>query len=167
MATVATETRTPVEIITEVFTVLNRRDADALLPYWAEDIVEELPTGTLTGRAAMRDYFSDVFAALPDFKIETEHIFGEGEQVFVQYTITGTFTGRPWMGIEPTGTAITIEGMDCFTVRDGVAVHNAVRFDTTDFARQIGMLPPRDSSADRAMITAFNGWTKLKRRVRR
>ena len=168
MATATTESRTPVEIITELFTdVLNRRDADALLPYWAEDIVEDLPTGTLTGRIAMRDYFADVFAALPDFKIETQHLFGEGEQVFVQYTITGTFTGERWMGIEPTGTAITIEGMDCFTVRDGVAVHNAVRFDAADFARQIGMLPAQDSRTDRAMTSAFNALTKLKQRIRR
>jgi steroid delta-isomerase-like uncharacterized protein len=168
MATATTETRTPVEIITEVFTeVMNRRDADALLEYWAEDIVEEMPTGTLRGRAAVRDHFAGVFAALPDFKIETEHIFGEGEQVFVQWTITGTFSGEKWMGIEPTGTAIEINGMDCFTMRDGVAIHNAVRFDTADFARQLGMLPAQQSTADRGMTAAFNVWTKLKRRVRR
>ena len=167
MAT-ATKTRTPVEIITELFEdVLNRRDADALLDYYAEDLVEELPTGTLHGREAARDYFAGVFAALPDFHIEPKHIFGEGEQVFVQWTITGTFSGERWMGIEPTGTAVQIEGMDCFTIRDGLVVHNSVRYDSADFARQIGMLPPQDSAAERAMTAAFNGWTKLKARVRR
>ena len=109
----------------------------------------------------------DGFAAGPDCRIEAKHIFGEGEQVFVQWTVTGTFTGERWMGIEPTGTAITIEGMDCFTMRDGLVAHNAVRYDPADFARQIGMLPPQDSGAESAMTAAFNGWTKLKRRVRR
>ena len=168
MATATTETRTPVEIVREVFDeVLNRRDADALLDYWAEDIVEQFPVGTYRGREEVRGYFAEVFAALPDFHIEADRIVGDGETVFVKWRITGTFSGGRWNGIDPTGTAIELDGMDCFTIRDGLAVHNAVRYDTADFARQIGMLPPQDSAAERAMTAAFNGWTKLKARLRR
>ena len=52
--------------------------------------------------------------------IEADRVFGDGEQVFVKWTITGTFTGEPWEGIAATGSSIELEGMDCFTVRDGL-----------------------------------------------
>jgi steroid delta-isomerase-like uncharacterized protein len=161
------ETRQPVELAREVFEkVLNRRDAEALLPYWAEDVVEVFPTGTLRGRQEVRDYFADIFAALPDFHIEAERIAADDQTVFVKWHLTGTFSGERWMGIEPTGSPIELDGMDCFTIRDGLVVHNHVIYDSTSFARQIGMLPAEGSAGDRAMTAAFNARTRLRDRFR-
>ena len=167
MAATKTQTRTPVKIVRELFEdVLNRRDADAMTEYWAEDIVDELPVGTMRGREQVRAYFAETFAALPDFHIEVEHIVGEGETVFVKWCVTGTFSGQPWMGIEPTGSSIELDGMDCITIRDGLVAHNFVIFDGADFARQIGMLPPQESTAERVMTEGFNAWTRLRRWLR-
>ncbi|MBK6534804.1 MAG: nuclear transport factor 2 family protein [Deltaproteobacteria bacterium] len=121
METVVAKTRTPVEMLREVFTdQLNRRDAEALVQYWAEDIVEEFPTGTIRGRSAVRKYFADLFAAIPDFHIEALHIAGDGDTAFVRWHLTGTFSGAPWMGLEPTGSPLELNGIDCFTFRDGL-----------------------------------------------
>ena len=69
MATVETETHSPVEIARHIFEdVLNQRDADAVRSYWADDLVEELPTGTYNGPDEMALYFAEIFAALPDFR---------------------------------------------------------------------------------------------------
>jgi predicted ester cyclase len=168
MAQTATETRTPAEIAREMFEeVLNKRDADALLPYWAEDIVDEFPTGTISGRENVHAFFVETFAALPDFHIEADRIVGDDETCFVKWRLTATFSGTPWLGIEPTGDRIELEGMDCFTFRDGVAIHNFVRYDQVSFARQIGMLPADGSAGDKAMTGAFNARTRLKKRFRR
>lgn len=168
MATADVETPSLVEIAREVFeTVLNQRDADALRPYWADDLVEELPTGTYRGPGEMARYFAETFAALPDFHIEPERIAADGETVFVKWRLTGTFSGAPWQGIEPTGDRIELDGMDCFTFREGKIVHNAVVFDQMSFGRQIGMLPAQDSLGERGMRAAFNARTKLKRRFSR
>jgi predicted ester cyclase len=168
MTQAATETRAPAEFAREVFEdVLNKRDADALLPYWAEDIVEVFPTGTIHGREGVHAFFAETFAALPDFHIEADRIVGDAETVFVKWRMTATFSGGPWLGIEPTGDPIELEGIDCFTCRDGVAIHNFVRYDQISFARQIGMLPADGSAGDRAMTGAFNARTRLKRRFRR
>jgi predicted ester cyclase len=167
MATAATKTRSPVEIARHIFeNVLNQRDADALRPYWAEDLVEELPTGTYRGPDEMARYFAESFAALPDFHIEPEEVIGEDDTVFVKWRLTGTFSGRPWQGIEPTGDRIELLGIDCFTFREREITHNEVVFDQMSFARQIGMLPAQDSIGERAMKGAFNARTKLKRRLR-
>ena len=168
MAAVETETRSPVEIARHVFeNVLNERDADALRPYWADDLVEELPTGTYRGPDEMARYFAESFAALPDFHIEAERIAAHEETVFVKWHLSGTFSGDRWMGIEPTGSRIELDGIDCFTIRDGLVVHNHVIYDSTSFARQIGMLPAQDSIGERGMKGAFNARTKLKRRLGR
>jgi len=159
-------TRAPVEILREVFEeTLNRRDADALVPLWGEEIVEVFPHATLRGRDEVRNYFAETFAALPDFQMEPERIVGEGEIVFVKWRLTGTFSGASWMGIAPTGTRLELRGMDCITVRNGLVAHNFVIFDQASFARQIGMLPGQDSAGDRAMTAAFNARTRLKRRL--
>jgi steroid delta-isomerase-like uncharacterized protein len=167
MATVKTETHSPVEIARDIFeNVLNQRDADALRPYWADDLVEELPTGTFRGPDEMAGYFAETFAALPDFHIEPEHVIGEDDMVFVKWRLSGTFNGRPWQGIEPTGDRIELLGIDCFTFREGSITRNEVVFDQMSFARQIGMLPAQDSIGERTTKGAFNAWTKLKRRLR-
>lgn len=160
--------RRPVDLIRDVFEhALNQRDANALVQYWAEDVVEQMPVGTYRGQREVRDYFAGVFAALPDFHIEARTIAGEGETVFVRWHISGTFTGAKWMGIEPTGTPIALDGFDCFTVRNGRIESNFVVFDQLSFARQIGMLPEQGTAADKAMLAAFNVKTRLKKRLRR
>lgn len=168
MATAETATRSPVEIARHVFeTVLNQRDADALRPYWADDLIEELPTGTARGPDEMARYFAETFAALPDFHITPEKIVGENDTVFVKWRINATFTGSQWQGIEPTGDRIELRGMDCFTFRGGQIIRNEVVFDQMSFGRQIGMLPAQDSVGERGMKGAFNARTKLKRRLGR
>lgn len=168
MATVETKARSPVEIARDIFeNVLNQHDADALRPYWADDLVEELPTGTYRGPDEMAHYFAATFAALSDFHIEPEQVIGEDDTVFVKWRLSGTFDGRPWQGIEPTGDRIELLGIDCFTFREGRITRNEVVFDQMSFARQIGMLPAQDSTGERTMKVAFNARTKLKRRLGR
>jgi predicted ester cyclase len=164
MAATDTPTRTPIEVVRELFDErLNRRDAGALTEILAPDIVDVFPHATLRGPEAVRAFFAETFAALPDFRIRAEHMAAEGETVLVKWRIDGTFSGRPWLGIRSTGTRVTMHGMDCMTVRDGLVVHNVVIYDQTSFGRQIGMLPAPGSRADRAMTAAFNAWTRLRR----
>ena len=57
-----TATRTPVQIARELFDdLINRRDADLLVPYWDEHVHEVFPTGEIRGRDNMRDYFAATF----------------------------------------------------------------------------------------------------------
>jgi hypothetical protein len=46
--------------------------------------------------------------------------------------------------------------------RDGRVAHNTIYYDGAEFARQVGMLPPRDSAGDRAITGAFNAVTKAR-----
>jgi hypothetical protein len=69
------------------------------------------------------------------------------------------------MGIEPSGKRVEIRGMDLFELEDGKLVSNTSYFDSMSIARQIGMLPADGSGTDRAMKSAFNTMTKVRRAI--
>jgi hypothetical protein len=69
--------------------------------------------------------------------------------------------------VAPTGKALAIDGIDHFVVRDGKIVSNFVVVDQLQYARQIGMMPPDGSAADKAMKSVFNARTKLAEKLKR
>ena len=162
-AVAAVQSRSLVQLFREVFALLNRHDPTLLHPYWDENIVEEFPTGVVRGRQALHDYFAAMFAAIPDFHIEPKTIAAEGDKVFVRWRATGTFSGKPWMGLDPTGSRLELDGIDCFTVKNEIVVHNFVAYDQMEFARQIGMMPPAGSALERGMMATFNVRTRVRK----
>jgi predicted ester cyclase len=166
-ATPPPETASNAELIRWAFDVLNRHDAASLKPYWTQSTRERFPNATCVGPEEIAAYFEAAFAAVPDFHIEIVSLAGDGDDVFVQWRITGTHSGAAWHGIEPTGRRVELDGIDHFVVRDGKVESNFVVFDQLQFARAIGMMPADGSTADRAMKAAFNSKTRLLRRIKR
>ena len=154
------------EIVRWTFEVLDAHDVSALRTMWTDATVERFPSSTVHGADGMAAYFEDLFAALPDLRMRVVALAENGEDVFVRWHMTGTHTGEPFEGLEATGRAIAIDGMDHFVIRDGTIATNFVIFDQMQFARQIGLLPPDGSRADRATKAAFNAKTRLLARVR-
>jgi steroid delta-isomerase-like uncharacterized protein len=148
-----------------VFENINQRDSSVLKQGWTADTVVRFPDRTCTGADEIAAYFDEAYAAMPDWHMEVVSIAADGDDVFVHWHLTGTHTG-PLLGIEPTGKPLAVDGMDHFVVRDGKVVSNFVIFDQMQYARQIGMMPPDGSSADKAVKSAFNLRTKLVQRVR-
>ena len=161
----AQATLEPVEVIRGLFEALDRRNVDALYDYWAEDVVAYWPFGPIRGRDAARAYFAELFSAVPDCRIRIEKIAGEGDTVFVRWRMTGRASGTPWRGIESNGSHLDLQGVDCFTVRDGKIEQNIIFFDQLDFARHIGLMPPENSLIDRMMVKGYNARTRLKKRL--
>ncbi|MDP1850745.1 MAG: ester cyclase [Solirubrobacteraceae bacterium] len=155
------------ELVRWTFAVINERDAAALRAVWTDATVERFPETTVRGADAMAAYFETLFAALPDLHMRVVAVAEDGEDVFVHWHLTGTHTGAPFQGIDATGRTVAIDGMDHFVIRDGTIATNFVVFDQMQFARQIGLLAPDGSRADRAMKAAFNAKTRLLARLRR
>jgi steroid delta-isomerase-like uncharacterized protein len=155
------------EIVRWTFEVLDAHDVAALRTMWTDDTVERFPTATIHGADGMTAYFQRLFAALPDLRMRVVALAENGDDVFVHWHMTGTHSGAPFEGIEPTGRALAIDGMDHFVIRDGTIATNFVVFDQMQFARQLGLLPADGSRADRATKAAFNARTRLLARVRR
>lgn len=167
----STDTRTPSEIAREAFRLLfEERDLSDPYRLWSDDSVDHfLAAGqSPRGANALAAWFGELFAAVPDFHMEILNVFDDGErQATVQWRGTGTLTGdTPFLGIEPNGRRVEIRGVDVMRFdSDGKLVENWIYYDGAEFARQIGMLPPRDSAADRAVLAAFNAKTRLAKRL--
>ncbi len=152
---------TPADIAKAYFVALSRHDLDAAEGWWHDDIAEDFtPIGEFHGKAALRAYFAEMFAAAPDFALEVIRIVGDETTAVVQWRATGTFTGAPFQGILATGRAIEIRGVDVMQVRDGKVQANTIYYDGLTFARQIGLLPSEGSLPDRALMTGFNVRTR-------
>jgi steroid delta-isomerase-like uncharacterized protein len=154
------------ELVRWAFEAINQHDLSPLGQFWTEETVERFPDRTCHGADEIVQYFEDVFAAIPDFRMELKAIAEQGDDVFAQWRLTGTHRGT-LMGIEATNKPLEIDGMDHFVIREQRMVSNFVVFDQMQYARQLGMLPADGSSADKAFKGAFNARTKLAARFQR
>jgi len=165
------QTLSPGQLAREAFeAIFDRQDIDAVRPLWTESSVDHfLALGVeARGPQQLAAFFQELHEAIPDFDMTIENIVEDDRHGVVQWSATGTFDGAPFQGIEPTGKRISMRGCDVFRfTEDGKLDTNTVYYDGAEFARQIGMLPPRSSAADRAMTGAFNALTRARRRFRR
>jgi predicted ester cyclase len=154
------------ELVRWAFEQINRHDVSALKRFWHDGTVERFPDRTCRGADEIAAYFEESLAAITDFHMEVVAVAEQGDDVFVHWHLTGTHTG-PVYGIEPTGKPIALDGTDHFTMADGNVVSNFVVFDQMQYARQIGLMPPDASTADKALKAVFNARTKLAGRLKR
>jgi steroid delta-isomerase-like uncharacterized protein len=152
--------------VSSYFEAMARRDVDAMLEHWAEDGFEDMvPVGVIRGREELRKSLAAQFAAMPDMRTTVTRLVAGEHNCAVEWRIEGTFDGAPYMGLEPTGSHIELRGIDLIELEDGQITSLTAYFDSSSYARQIGLLPADGSGADRAMKTAFNAATKLRRAV--
>jgi steroid delta-isomerase-like uncharacterized protein len=148
------------------FEALSRRDAQGIGEHYREDcVVDIVPIGVFRGRQAIVDFFLEVFAGVPDLETTVTRVVAGETQAAVEWRMRGHHSGEPFQGIDPTGKEIELRGLDLLEIEDGETVSNTAYYDGAAFARQVGMLPPEGSGAERTMKTAFNAVTKVRKAV--
>jgi predicted ester cyclase len=149
------------DLVRSIMEAITAHDMGPVRPAYAATTTVTFPDRTCTGPDEVTTYFGGLFAALPDVELRPSHVVSEGDTVFARWRMTGTHTGSAWAGIEPTGARIELNGVDHFTIRDGVVVSEVVFFDQMVVARAMGLLPPDGSPGDKALKAAFNIKTKI------
>jgi steroid delta-isomerase-like uncharacterized protein len=162
----ATQEKTAGELARGFFEHVGSRDVEGMARYWDDESVDDfIVLGPVRGKEALSDFFREFFGAFPDAEFELERITAEGDTAAVQYRFTGTFSGDSFQGIKATGKPVEFRGTDIITFVGEKVRMNSVYYDGLSFARQIGMMPPEDSTADKAMTGAFNALTDLRNRL--
>lgn len=156
---------TPIEIVKAAVAAVNAHDTAAITSLWAPNGEERFPDAVCHGHGQIARYFQGVFDAIPDVHVEPRVFAADGDSVFMRSVISGTHTGGAFKGIAPTGKRLEVPAIDHFTVREGKLVSNFVVFDQMEMGRQLGLLPAEDSLADKALKSAFNGVTGVRRRL--
>jgi glyoxylase-like metal-dependent hydrolase (beta-lactamase superfamily II)/predicted ester cyclase len=149
------------------FDALSQRDVDAAVDCWKPGGLERLiGQGDLIAPDGVRDYFTGLFAAFPDFSFEVVDTTTQRQRCSVRWRATATFTGPGrFQGFAPNGRPIKIEGCDVLEVVEDLIVSNSAYVDGSEVARQLGFLPPAGSKAEGRLTALANVRTFAQRAV--
>lgn len=126
------------EFIAALFT---RGDLDAVDVYLAADFVNnDPPFGVTADREGMRTAGAMFRSVFPDWHSDVSLLVAEDDIVVEMFTASGTHTGAEIMGVSPSGTSVTLPGINIWRVRDGRIVERWGRLDDLGFLRQLGIV---------------------------
>ena len=151
----------------QYFAALAEHDLDAAVACWAPGSIDRfVGQRDLIAPDGVRQYFGELFAAFPDFRFEVLDLTTYRTRTAVRWRARATFAGPgAFMGYEPNGARIDIEGCDVVTVADDLITHNDAYFDGSDLARQLGLLPPAGSPAEARLTRLANLRTRMQHAV--
>lgn len=148
----------------------NAHDAAGVAALCTDDVVFADPAlpAPAKGRAAVAETVASTAAAFPDFHLERigEPLMSVDEGlVLVRFRMTGTMLGD-WTSanVAATHRAMDIRGIDEWLVADGLLVSSTSHYDSTEAARQLGMLPPETSLTNKAMMRMQHVQARFQRR---
>jgi limonene-1,2-epoxide hydrolase len=82
------------ELARTLIAAIGRRDLDAMRALDSPDVVDDfVAIGVFSGVDAVVAFFAELFAAVPDFRIDVLNVTAESETAVVQWHATGTFNG--------------------------------------------------------------------------
>ncbi|OHV06684.1 nuclear transport factor 2 family protein [Mycobacterium talmoniae] len=89
---------------------------------WDDDIVLIQPLmGTLRGKQACREAFQRLFTLVPDLHAEVHAVAHDEHRVFIEFTLSGTYGGKP----------IAWDAVDRFTFTGGRIAERVSYFDAS------------------------------------
>ncbi len=148
----------------------NDCDTDAMAQMVTEDIVWADPAlpEPARGIAEVQEFMRTSFRAFPDLcfsEPDPPAVAVNGDLVLWAWRMEGTHRGvidPP--GFAPTGRTIRVEGIDQWTMRDGRIARYRAYYDANDLARQLGIVPPQGSRAERGMVALQRLQARFSRR---
>ena len=135
----------------------NRHDGAGLAALCTEDVEFFDPAiGTVHGRGAVTDWLASCVRAFPDLRFEEPeplYLARDRPKVIAPWHMLGTNTGPiDPPGFAPTGRAIVLDGVDHWWFRDGLVARYRADYDSNGLLRDLGLVPPRGSRPERAMV---------------
>ncbi len=152
------------EIAKRYFEALAAHDLDAAVALWEPGATDRFVSQQeLTAPEGVRTYFTELFAAFPDFSLEVLDVTSARNRTAVRWRGSGTFAGPgTFQGFTANGARIEIEGCDVVTVSEGKIQHNDAYIDGADLARQLGFMPAAGSKAEARLTKLANARTKVR-----
>lgn len=80
-------------------------------------------------------------SAFPDTAVEIEHLVAEGDRLAIHRTLRGTHDGE-FMGIEPTGAKVEVDGMAIYRFEDGQILEEWQVIDLFGLLVALGVVEP-------------------------
>lgn len=117
-----------------------RSEADDLLDpsIVRHDLVQLFPDSK--GSRGGSDFVDMILAAMPDFRLEVEDLFGSGDRAAVRLRITGTHTGQHLLGCPATGKKLSANAVFIYRIDRGRIAEAWQMIDGLAFLRLAGLI---------------------------
>jgi C-1 hydroxylase len=102
------------------------------------DLVQLFPDSL--GTTGGSDFVGMILAAMPDFRLEIQDIFGAGDRAAVRLLMTGTHTGQSLLGRPATGKRLSANAVFIYRVQGGRVAEAWQMVDGLAFFRLAGFL---------------------------
>lgn len=148
----------------------NSLDVDGVAAMCTEDVTWSDPglREPARGREGVRAFVRATAGAFPDFHVEElgqPYISVEEPRVLSRYRMTGAMLGSwEYSNLAATGRRIDVLGVDEWTFAGELMSRYRTYYDSLDMARQLGVVPPAGSAADRAMASLQHVQARFQRR---
>lgn len=118
------------------------------------------------GRDAVRRYYEDLLAALPDLHIQIEHQVAAEEGVVLEVRIGGTHLG-PWRGLPPTGRRVDFPLCAVYSFDEtGRLAGERIYYDRGSVLQQVGLFHDPTSILGRLETVLAHPYTIARAYVR-
>jgi steroid delta-isomerase-like uncharacterized protein len=122
--------------------VQGKGDWAAFDELWSEDFVDHTSQpGAAADKAAALGVYRGIRTAFPDFRPEIHWQIAAGNMVTTYKTYYGTHKGD-FLGVAPTGKAVSFYTIDVMRVEDGKIVAHWGATMVLDLLQQLGAVPP-------------------------
>jgi steroid delta-isomerase-like uncharacterized protein len=122
-------------------TVFQKHDFSKLDEIMRDDYIQH-NEDTPQGKAGFKEFFEQMFKAMPDFSYAIKKIITEGDTVMMYSTTTATHLGE-WLGNPPTGNKLNFDVVDIFRIENGKIAEHWDVADTLKLFTQVGKIKQR------------------------
>lgn len=120
----------------------NRENVGTVDELYATDYVGHDPAGFKAGGVDhLKKFMKGIYASFPDFQLDIDDLIAEGDKVVKRWTVRCTHQGE-FMGVPPTGKAITFSGTDTYRIAGGKLAENWSTGDWLSMLQQLDIVPP-------------------------
>ncbi|MFC0548325.1 ester cyclase [Kutzneria chonburiensis] len=91
------------------------------------------------GRDGLLTFLRGVRVVMPDVRFTSRDVFATDDRVVSRFTVTGTVTGGPFVGVPAGGQHLEWDGVDIWTVRGGRLYEHWDQFDWPRALIQLGV----------------------------
>lgn len=115
-------------LVRRLYVAFDTGGVDLLDDVVAPDFVDHDPLpGQGPGLTGLKQAVGLFRAAVPDGEVRVEDVLAEGDKVVAHVTVRGTHRGE-FLGVQPTGRAVTAEGVEIFRIAHGKVAEGWSRF---------------------------------------
>jgi steroid delta-isomerase-like uncharacterized protein len=111
-----------VKIVKIFYDDFNRRDMDAAMAHFAEDVTYVDPWGNEHDKTGARALFESLKESFPDLKAWVNRAVSQGNTAMVECYESMTHTGD-FFGIPPTNKKVEFQGAEIYEFQDGKVKH--------------------------------------------